>query len=111
MRFLIYYRAYDCLFFLEKELNVKLRENKRLRGENLALQNKTPPHFDYGDSVQMQRRLKSEIGHLEGYIKKLEKEQCDLEEQLQQKSDIVSVFALFALKLLYCLFRAVLKVG
>lgn len=73
---------------------MKFHENKRLRGEILALQNKTPPHFDYGDSLQMQRRLKSEIGHLEGYINKLEKEQCDLEEQMQQKSVLVSIFAL-----------------
>lgn len=57
----------------------------------MALQNKTPPHFNHGDSLQMQRRLKAEIEHLEGYVNRLEKEQCDLEEELKTKSDLVSI--------------------
>lgn len=67
------------------------QQNKKLRGEILALHNKTPPHFDYRDSLQAQRRDKAIIEDLELYISKLEKEQCDLEDQLHLKVDVVSI--------------------
>lgn len=95
-QFIIYFQI-----ILEKELTIKLQENKHLRNEILALQNKTPPHFNHGDSMQMQRRLKADIEHLEAYIKKLEKEQYDLEEQLQHKTELVSIIC-FCLKIVYC---------
>lgn len=73
------------------------QENKKLRCEVLALQNKTPPHFVNVDSVQIERRLKAEIESLETYVAQLEKEQCDLEKQLQVTSEMVSIRTTFLL--------------
>lgn len=65
----------------DKELSKKTNEIKKLRGQLLILENKTPPHFNEGDSMQIQRRLKAEVDNLETYIRQLETEQCDLEKQ------------------------------
>lgn len=74
---------------------MKAQENKKLRGQILALENKTPPHFfSNEDSLQIQRRQKSEIENLETYIAQLEKEQCDLEKQLEATTERVTLFPL-----------------
>lgn len=80
----------EFVLFSDKEISVKVQENKKLRYEILALQNKTPPHFVTEDTVQIQRKLKTEIEHLEHYVSQLEKEQCDLEQQLKITNEKVN---------------------
>lgn len=76
--------------FSGKDLSIQVQENKKLRAEILALQNKTPPHFTDVDTIQNQRKLKAEIDNLESYISQLDKEQCDLEKRLAVETDKVN---------------------
>lgn len=70
---------------LEKLLVQRSSEISQLRGEIIALENRTPPHYQDADSRELQRRLRSEIQSLEQYIKQLEDEQ----EQIRNEKDSV----------------------
>lgn len=66
---------------IEQQLQQKNNEISRLRAEVIALENRTPPHFQDMDSRELQRRLRSEIQTLEQYIKQIEDEQEDIRKE------------------------------
>ncbi|KAJ8934117.1 hypothetical protein NQ314_013576 [Rhamnusium bicolor] len=69
---------------LEKQLNQKTAEISRLRNEILALEDRTPPHYQDKDSREIQKILRTKVESLEQII-----EQCDKENQeLQEERDV-----------------------
>lgn len=95
LRNLIYRKLFFflmCHIFTEKQLGQKTMEISRLRSEILALEDRTPPHYQDKNFRETQNILRVKVEGLEQIIAQCDKENEELRDQREADRAQVNIY-------------------